>query len=69
MEECSAKYNAAKKADTLKGMSWTDFRKAECGTEAAPVADLARRLQQADRGNDALVQARKAIESNMVMGW
>lgn len=39
MEECSAKYNAAKKADTLKGMSWNDFRKAECGTEAAPAAE------------------------------
>lgn len=39
MEECSAKYNAAKKADTLKGMSWNDFRKAECGSDAAPVAE------------------------------
>jgi membrane protein involved in colicin uptake len=35
MEECSAKYNAAKKADKLKGMSWNDFRKAECGSDAA----------------------------------
>jgi hypothetical protein len=33
-KECSAKYEAAKKAGTLKGMKWNDFRKAECGTEA-----------------------------------
>lgn len=36
MQECSAKYQAAKEADTLKGMKWNDFRKAECGsTDAA----------------------------------
>jgi hypothetical protein len=34
MKECSAKYEAAKKAGTLKGMKWNDFRKAECGAEA-----------------------------------
>jgi hypothetical protein len=34
MKECSAKYKAAEKAGTLKGMKWNDFRKAECGTEA-----------------------------------
>ncbi len=34
MKECSAKYQAAKKADTLKGMKWNDFRKAECGSDA-----------------------------------
>ncbi len=35
MKECSAKYEAAKKAGTLNGMKWNDFRKAECGAEAA----------------------------------
>jgi hypothetical protein len=35
MKECSAKYEAAKKAGTLKGMKWNEFRKAECGKEAA----------------------------------
>jgi hypothetical protein len=35
MAECSAKYQAAKSAGTLKGMKWNDFRKAECGPGAA----------------------------------
>jgi len=38
MKECSAKYKAAQKAGTLKGMKWNDFRKAECGTDAKPVS-------------------------------
>ncbi|MGC4026560.1 MAG: antifreeze protein [Mesorhizobium sp.] len=36
MQECSAKYNAAKDADLLDGMTWNDFRKAECGPDASP---------------------------------
>jgi hypothetical protein len=35
MKECSAKYKAAKEAGTLGGMKWNDFRKAQCGAEAA----------------------------------
>jgi len=35
MKECSAKYQAAKEADTLNGMKWNDFRKAECGPGAS----------------------------------
>src|SRR5271166_4672168 len=35
MKECSAKYKAAKDAGTLNGMKWNDFRKAQCGAEAA----------------------------------
>jgi hypothetical protein len=35
MKECSAKYEAAKKSGTLKGMKWNDFRKAECSADAA----------------------------------
>jgi hypothetical protein len=34
-KECSAKYKAAKAAGTLGGMKWNDFRKAQCGSEAA----------------------------------
>ncbi len=34
-KECSAKYQAAKEAGTLNGMKWNDFRKAECGANAA----------------------------------
>jgi hypothetical protein len=32
--ECSAKYKAAKEANTLGGKTWNDFRKAECGEDA-----------------------------------
>jgi len=35
MAECSAKYKAAQTAGTLNGQKWNDFRKAECGTDAA----------------------------------
>jgi hypothetical protein len=47
MAECSDKYQAAKSSNTLNGMKWNDFRKAECGASAAdddsvPSADEAR---------------------------
>jgi hypothetical protein len=35
MSECSAKYKEAKAAGTLNGQKWNDFRKAECGANAA----------------------------------
>ena len=35
MQECSAKYQAAKDAGTLGGMTWNDFRKAGCPTTIA----------------------------------
>jgi hypothetical protein len=35
MQECSAKYQAAKSAGTLNGQKWSDFRKSQCGTDAA----------------------------------
>jgi hypothetical protein len=34
-QECSAKYQAAKSAGTLNGQKWNDFRKAQCGSDAA----------------------------------
>jgi hypothetical protein len=34
-QECSAKYQSAKKDGTLGTMKWNDFRKAQCGTDAA----------------------------------
>lgn len=37
-QECSAKYQAAKKDGTLNGMKWNDFRKAQCAAEATPAA-------------------------------
>lgn len=41
MKECSVKYQDAKKANTLKGQKWNDFRKAECGDDDANEADAA----------------------------
>jgi hypothetical protein len=40
MQECSAKYKAAKDAGTLNGQKWNDFRKAQCAADAtaAPAA-------------------------------
>lgn len=37
MSQCSAKYQAAKEAG-VDGLKWNDFRKAECGAGADPVA-------------------------------
>jgi hypothetical protein len=37
MTECSAKYKEAKSAGTLSGMTWNDFRKAQCGSDASAV--------------------------------
>ena len=41
MQECSAKYNAAKTAGSLNGQKWNDFRKAECGADAAAATPAA----------------------------
>ena len=35
MKECSAKYQAAKTSGTLGGQSWSEFRKTQCGPDAA----------------------------------
>jgi hypothetical protein len=35
MQECSAKYKAAKADGSLGGQGWKDFRKAKCGSDAA----------------------------------
>jgi len=53
MAECSAKYKAAKDANTLNGMKWNDFRKANCGAEAsaAPAAAPAPAPARAAAGN------------------
>jgi hypothetical protein len=41
MQECSAKYKAAKDANTLNGQKWNDFRKANCAADAAAPAAAA----------------------------
>jgi hypothetical protein len=38
LQECSAKYKAAKEAGTLGDQKWTEFRKSQCGADAAPAA-------------------------------
>ena len=40
-QDCSAKYQAAKTAGTLGDQKWNDFRKAQCGADAAPAAAAA----------------------------
>ena len=40
-QECSAKYQAAKSAGTLGDQKWNDFRKAQCGADAAAAAPAA----------------------------
>ncbi|MBP0111164.1 MULTISPECIES: hypothetical protein [Bradyrhizobium] len=40
-QECSAKYQAAKKDGSLGTMKWNDFRKAQCGADATPAAAAA----------------------------
>jgi hypothetical protein len=40
-QECSAKYQAARTAGTLGDRKWSDFRKAECGPDAAAATPAA----------------------------
>ena len=37
-KECSAKFQSAKEAGTLKGQSWAEFRKTNCAAEKAAVS-------------------------------
>ena len=41
LQECSAKYQAAKTAGTLGGQKWNDFRKAQCGADATAATPAA----------------------------
>ncbi len=41
MQQCSAKYKAAKDAGTLGGQKWNDFRKAQCAADTAPAPTAA----------------------------
>jgi hypothetical protein len=60
MKECSAKYKAAQSADTLKGMNWSNFRKAECGptASAAPASAPATDATASPKGRSAKETAR-----------
>ena len=41
IQECSAKYEAAKKDGSLGGKKWNDFRKSDCAADATPAATTA----------------------------
>ena len=41
MQECSAKYKQAKTDGSLNGMKWNDYRKANCGADAAATTTAA----------------------------
>ena len=73
MAECSAKYNAAKEAGTLDGQTWNQFRKAECGADAA-AAQEAKPAEQEAKGLtskecSAKYQAAKAGNTLNGMKW
>ncbi|HEV7822046.1 MAG TPA: hypothetical protein VGO84_12765 [Burkholderiales bacterium] len=53
MQECSAKYKAAQTAGTLNGQKWNDFRKAECGTDAAATPAAAPAVPAAPKAAEA----------------
>lgn len=63
MAECSAKYQAAKEAGTLGTMKWNDFRKAQCGSDAAaaPAAAPAKPAKQAKQAKSAPADAAKGL--------
>lgn len=63
MQECSLKYKAAQSAGTLKGMKWNEFRKSECGADAAaaapatPAEPKSSRPSARDSGSGAFARA------------
>jgi hypothetical protein len=67
-QECSAKYQAAKTAGTLNGQKGNDFRKAECGAEAAatPAAAPAAPAPAAPKATEAKPAAAPAPAGNAV---
>jgi hypothetical protein len=69
VQECSAKYQAAKTAGTLNGQKWNDFRKAECGADAAAApaaAPAAAEAKPAPAPKSAAAPAAPASAANAV---
>lgn len=58
MKECSAKYQDAKKANSLKGQKWNDFRKAQCGDDDAADADAASAVTETPAATPASAPAK-----------
>ncbi|TIX13171.1 MAG: hypothetical protein E5V46_12100 [Mesorhizobium sp.] len=61
--ECSTKYNAAKDAGTLNGQTWNQFRKAECGTDAAATTDT-KPAKKTAKASDAAKSDSKAAAAD-----
>lgn len=59
-QECSAKYQAAKAAGTLGDQKWNDFRKAQCGADAAPAAATTAAPKEAPKAAAAPKETPKA---------
>jgi hypothetical protein len=72
-QECSAKYQAAKKDGSLGTQKWNDFRKAQCGADAtpaaaapAPVAPAKEAKKEAAPAKEAAAPAGPAVFPNAV---
>jgi hypothetical protein len=59
-KDCSAKYQAAKEADTLNGMKWNDYRKSECTSDSQEAPDDVDVSADNDPVEPALVSTAKA---------
>ena len=66
MKECSAKYKAAQTAGTLNGQKWQDFRKAQCGSEAAATPAAAPARPTAAQPSTTSAPAGNAVFPNAV---
>jgi hypothetical protein len=62
MAECSTKYNAAKDGGTLNGQTWNQFRKAECGTDAAAATETAKPAKKAAAAKADTTKAAAAVD-------
>lgn len=69
-QECSAKYQQAKKDGTLGGQKWNDFRKAQCAdaapAAAAPAAPAESKATEAKAKKEAAPAAAPAATGNAV---
>ncbi|MCA0422288.1 MAG: hypothetical protein LCH61_03020 [Proteobacteria bacterium] len=65
MQECSAKYNAAKAGNALGGQSWNDFRKSQCSDDApAAAAPKAQQAAPAARQTTAPAAKQQAMPAS-----
>jgi hypothetical protein len=67
-QECSAKYQAAKSAGTLNGQKWNDFRKAQCGADAAAAPAAAPAAPAAPKEAEAKPKKPEAAPAPMPSG-